>query len=454
MDQSISRIADYASAWRYEALPQHAVDQCKLRVVDTFACGLGAYADEPCKAARTLALRVCDPHGAVVLGTAQRTLPELAAFAGGVMTRYLDGNDTYPGGGGHPSDVIAPVLAVADATRAHGKAAIGAIALAYEVYRHFARAVCMRDRGMDHVLYTAAATAVGAAKLLGLDASRLAQAVALAVTPNLALHATRRGDLSMWKGCAAANGARNGVFAALLAAEGVTGPGNAIDGSHGLRELTGRFDVTPFGGDGEPYAITDSNLKSFLSEYHSQSPITIALKLSRQVAAADIEAVHIHTYWFAWSEIGSEPEKWHPATRESADHSLPFIIAAVLIDGAFSDRIFSAERIADPQVHQLADRIAVHEDAGFTRLFPRAIPCRMEVVTKDGRRLVETIDYPRGHVKNPMTATEVAAKFEALAGRMLSPAQVGLALDALWRLDDAPNLDALYRAVVVEAQPQ
>ena len=450
MDESISRIAEYAHAWQHERLPQNAVEQCKLRVVDTFGCGLGAYADEPCRAARKLALRVSDPAGAVVLGTAHRTLPELAAFAGGVMTRYLDGNDTYPGGGGHPSDVIAPVLAVADATRANGKAAIGAIALAYEVYRHFVRAVCMRDRGMDHVLYTAAATAVGAAKLLGLDLSRMAEAVSLAVTPNIALHATRRGDLSMWKGCAAANGSRNGVFAALLAAEGVTGPANAIDGSHGLRELAGRFDITPFGGDGEPYAITDSNLKCFLSEYHSQSPITLALKLSRQVPCAEIEAVNIHTYWFAWSEIGSEPEKWHPTTRESADHSLPFIIAATLIDGAFSDRIFSVERIADRAVHRLADRIAVHEDKEFSRMFPHSIPCRMEIVTKDGRRVSETIEFPRGHIKNPLTRQDVATKFESLAGRMLKPAQVVTALDALWRLDEAVNMDRLFKAVAVD----
>src|SRR3954470_23491580 len=217
MDSNVQRIADYAHALRFADLPSSVVHDCKRRLVDTLGCALAAFDAEPATIARRNALRVSDPRGASVMGTAHRTLPELATFANGVMVRYLDGNDTLPGGGGHPSDVIAPMLAVAEAKHAGGRALITAIALAYEIYYAFFKGFCMRDRGMDHVLYTAVASAVGAGKLLGLDASRLGQAVALAITPNIALHATRRGDLSMWKGVAAGNAARNGVFAALLA---------------------------------------------------------------------------------------------------------------------------------------------------------------------------------------------------------------------------------------------
>lgn len=128
-----------------------------------------------------------------MLGTARRTLPELAAFANGVMIRYLDGNDTFPGGGGHPSDVMAAVLAAAQEAKADGRATITAIVAAYEVYAALFRAVNMRERGLDHVFYTAVAGAAGACNVMGLDAARTAQAIALAVTPNLALEATRRG---------------------------------------------------------------------------------------------------------------------------------------------------------------------------------------------------------------------------------------------------------------------
>ena len=344
--------------------------ECKRRIVDTVGCALGAFDEPPSRIARALAERVSVPGGARVLGTGQRALPELAAFANGVMARYLDGNDVFPGGGGHPSDVISAVLAAADVAGADGPAVITGIVLGYEIYGTLFRAACMRDHGLDHVFYTAVGSAVGAAKVLGLDRDRIAQAVALGVTPNLALHATRRGELSMWKGAAAGNAARNGVFAALLAAAGMTGPEKPIDGSDGVRELLGTFELGEFGGDGRPFQLPRADFKYFLSEFHSQSPITAAIELRQQIAAEDIESVIVHTYHFTWSEIGSGPEKWHPTTRESADHSLPYILAAVLIDGRFSDDIFSEARIRDARIHEMASRIAIKEDKDYSRQFP------------------------------------------------------------------------------------
>ena len=436
MDATIERIAAYARDFRFASLPGAAVHETKRRIIDTLGCALGGYDDAPCRIARAMAARVkCATGGARILGTAHRTLPELATFANGVMARYLDGNDTLPGGGGHPSDIIAPMLAVAESTRADGKALVNAIALAYEIYFALFRGASMRERGLDHVFYTAVASAVGAGKLLGLDTRKLGQAVSLAVTPNLPLHATRRGDLSMWKGVASGNAARNGVFAALLAAEGMTGPDKAIEGSHGLRELLGKFELGELAPPGGELSITRSNLKFFLSEYHSQSPITAALQLSREVKADEIESITIHTYWFAWHEIGSEPEKWHPTTRESADHSLPYIISAVLIDGAFSDAVFSDERIRDPKVHALADKVSVKEDPEFTRRFSAEIPCRLEVRTRAGGVKSAVVDYPRGHYRNPMTDEEVETKFRALAARVLPSAQVKSALERLWKID-------------------
>jgi 2-methylcitrate dehydratase len=320
-------------------------------------------------------------------------------------------------------------------------------ALAYEIYGGLFRAACLRDHGLDHVFYTGVGSAIGAARVLGLDHGRIAQAVALAVTPNIALHATRRGELSMWKGVAAGNAARNGVFAALLAAEGMTGPDKALDGSHGVRELLGKFELGAFGGNGRPFQLPRADLKYFLTEFHSQSPITAAIELRRQVAVEDIETVTVHTYWFAWSEIGSEPEKWHPTTRESADHSLPYILAAVLIDGRFSDDIFSDTRMRDPRIHELAGRIAVKEDTEYSRQFPGKIPCRIEIRTKSGKDLMTFVSYPRGHSSNPMTDEEVSDKFRMLAGRQLNNAETERALEVMWKFERAASLDPLFESV-------
>jgi len=439
MDSTIERIAGYAGGFRFESLPREVIIQTKRRIIDALGCALGGYDAEPCRIARKIASRVASDTGARVLGTHHRTLPELAAFANGVMARYLDGNDTFPGGGGHPSDVIAPMLAMAEATDADGRALIASIVLAYEVYGAFYQGACMRDHGMDHVFYTAVGAAVGAGWLLKLNTERMAQAVALAITPNIALHCTRRGDLSMWKGAAAGNSARNGVFAALLAAEGMTGPESAIEGSHGLRELVSAFELGELAGPQGTFKLVQSSLKFFLSEYHSQSPITAALELAKELCADDIDQITVHTYWFCWSEIGSEPEKWHPTTRESADHSLPFILAAVLTDGVFSDAIFSEERLRDPGLHALADKVAVKENPEFTRRFPADIPCRIDVRLRSGEVKTTMVNHPRGHYRNPMTDGEIESKFRMLAGRKISAIQADAALKRLWAIELEPK---------------
>jgi 2-methylcitrate dehydratase len=290
---------------------------------------------------------------------------------------------------------------------------------------------------------------VAAAKIMDLTRDQTAEAVALAVTPNLALEVTRRGKLSMWKGCAAANGSRNGVFAALLAAEGMTGPDRVIEGGHGLRELVGKFDLPEFAGGDRPYAITQANIKWFLSEYHSQGPIALALKLRSQLQPEDIAAVEIFTYWFAWSEIGSEPEKWRPDTRETADHSLPFMIAGVLLEGRFSDEFFSPAYLTNPAMHQMADRIKVTEDPALTAKFPAFVPCRMEITTRAGEKKAAATDYPRGHHENPLTDDEVFAKFTDLAVRMLPKKRARRAINEWMDLENRGDLGALFATLRV-----
>jgi 2-methylcitrate dehydratase len=322
------------------------------------------------------------------------------------------------------------------------------MALAYEMYYALWIGTSLRDKGMDNVFYTAVAGAVGAAKILDLDREGIAQAISLAVTPNISLDSTRYGNISMWKGCAGGNAARNGVFAAVLAASGMTGPGKAMSGDHGLEALTGPFTLEPFAGNGASFRIMEATFKCFASEGHSLSPITAALELSRQVAAADIESITIYTYHFAWDVIGREPEKWRPTTREAADHSMPYVVAAALLDGKFDDSVFSPERLQDSGIRALMDRISVQEDPELTRRVSEGkLPCRIEVVSKSGVRKKAATDYPRGHYKNPMSDGEIEEKFRTHARRVLPDERIDSALRTLWGIDRAPNLDGLFAAV-------
>ncbi len=451
MDESIDQVSRYVRELKFEDLSEKCIQACKSRLMDSIGCGLGSVGADPVSISRSLALRSIVKSGACLFGSSQKVLPEMAAFSNGVMIRYLDGNDTFPGGGGHPSDVIAPTLAMAQYVNADGKSLLTAIVAAYEVFQAFFRGACMRDKGLDHVFYTAVASAAAAGKSLNLNDQKFKNAISLAVTPNIALHATRRGDLSMWKGGAAPNGARNGVFAALLAEKGMTGPEYAIEGSHGLRELVGKFNLGPLAKKGEFYAVENSNLKLFLSEYHSQSPIAHALDLSREVHPENIKKITIHTYWFAWSEIGSEPEKWHPTTRESADHSLPFIVAAVIREQAFSDAIFGDDRLKDPEIYKLAEKVSVVEDPSFTAMFSKKIPCRVVIELNDGRTLSRESEYPRGHVNNPMTVKEIEDKFINLSGRIISSEGTTKALNLLRNVEKWPNADELFQALETPA---
>jgi 2-methylcitrate dehydratase len=319
-----------------------------------------------------------------------------------------------------------------------------AITLAYELHYVLFHATRMFSKGLDHPFYTAIASAAGTARVLGLDREQTAQALSLAATPNLALGATRRGQLSMWKGCAGANAARNGVFAAYAAQAGMTGPDAPIDGRHGLRELIGPFELSPLTESGGAFRIGRADMKSCVTEYHSQGPISAALQLRRELTVEAIERIAIHTYTFAHQEIGSGAEKWRPTTRETADHSLPYTVAAALVDGRFSDAVFAPERFSDRRILALADRIEVHDDPELSRQFPHAFPCRVEITTAEGTVHVAGRQVPRGHHDDPMSDAEVADKFRQLAGRQLPPSQVEQVLERLWNLDPGSRIGDLF----------
>jgi len=263
---------------------------------------------------------------------------------------------------------------------------------------------------------------------------------------------TRVGELSMWKGCAAGNACRNGIFASLLAQAGLTGPPNAIEGKEGgLWNLMGPFKWEPFGGRGGPFRIGSTNLKYFPSEYYSQAAISAALELRDKVKIDEIDSITVETHRLAWNAIGKEAEKWHPTTRETADHSLPYIVAAALIDGTIEPATFSEERIRDLQLRELIQKVTVRENPEFTAQFPSSLPCRIEVVTRGGESQTTIVTYPRGHAKNPMTDTEVEDKFRRLCIGVLTPQQTGAILESLWTLEKA---DDVGQVLALFAVPQ
>ena len=445
MDSMIEQLAEYAVGLRYKDLTPEAVHECKRRLIDTLGCLAGGFGARPSVIARTLARRGRGEPPARILGTQERSTPELAAFANGVMMRYLDFNDACFGkSAGHPSDIFAAVLAVADAMRADGRSVITASALAYDVFCNLSESVA-REQGWDHPVFGVISDAVGAGKLLGLPRGKMGNAIALAVIPNMALEQTRTGELSMWKGCAAANAARNGVFAAQLAQEGLSGPAQAIEGKWGLWHPLGRFEWQPFGGRGGPYRVTQTHIKYFPAVVHAQTPITVALELHGRAGPEEIEAIAIETYWVAERYVDRNNALWHPATRETADHSIPYCVAAALLDGAVTEASFSARRIRDARISALIERTTIREDPAYTRLHPHEWPCRIELSLRGGEKRTAQARYFKGHAMRPLSDAEVELKFRELAEPLLGLRGADSVLATAWKLEQLADVGELLK---------
>jgi 2-methylcitrate dehydratase len=444
-----NRLAEYACRLRFEDLPAPVVHEAKRRFIDSFATAVGAMGAEAYAIARRCALRVQGHPGAGLLGGG-RSSAEWATFVNGLLIRYLDYNDTYlslePA---HPSDNLSAVLAVGEVAGAAGRDLITAAVLAYEVQCRLCDAASLRQHGWDHVTYGAISSALAACKLLRVDAGPATHAVGLAGVANTALRQTRSGELSMWKGCAFANAARNGVFAALLAAEGMTGPAPIFEGELGfMRLLTGPFELASLGGEGRPFLITETYIKFWPAEYHSQSAIDAALQLRPEVGdISRVTAIDIHTFDAAVDIIGKDPEKWQPKTRETADHSLPYCTAVALADGAVTLAQFDPQRFTDPALLQLVAKVQVHRDAALSARYPRGIPNRVTVTLADGRRLVREVEFPRGHARNPMTDGEVEHKFRTLVEPRYGKERADRILAACWGLENVQNVGEVLQLV-------
>ena len=441
------RLAAYTHSLRFEDLDPVTVEAVKTHLLDALGCGLAALDAGPVRICREVAL--ADGTGsATILGTRQRTSPDLAAFANGVAIRYEDFNDVYVGREpGHPSDGIAACLAVAEAEGATGRELITAIALAYEIDCRLLDAAEVTGRGWDHPVYSLPAAALAAGKLMRLSPDALTQAVNLAINGHIALNQTRVQTLSDWKGVADAEATRAGVFAAKLARAGLTGPAPIFEGRAGFfKQVSGPFtvDVGDFGGAGRPFRITRCGIKPYPAQVYCLTAIPAAIALAADAGGiAAIRDLHIDTTHLGYVTAGRDREKWRPTTKDTADHSLPYITARALLDGAITNDSYAPEKLKDPTLLALIDRITVAEDPALTALQPKAVPNRITARLMDGREIVRQVDDVPGFVARPMTRDDVERKFRMNAEKRLGAHRVGEALDAFWTIEARHDLTDL-----------
>lgn len=448
MDATTELLSTYAYELACDSLDRAAAYEAVRSLVDSVGCAFGGFHSEPGDIARRLARRATGEPGAGIIGTSWESVPELAAFANTVMVRYLDCNDVYfsnRGNGAHPSDMIPAVLAAAQVTGADGRAVLSGIVAAYEVLTWLCDTAPFTNMGgWDYGTFTVIGAACGAANVMRLDRSAFAHAISLAAVSNVALGAVRWGALSMWKGAASANATRAGLFAAQLAADGMTGPAEPFDGPAGLWDKLAGSSVDagryPIGGI--PSGINRCSRKRFPSQSHTQGPIEVALALHPDLEATEVTAIRLWTYRTAVA-YGASSARWNPTTRETADHSIPYVVATALLDGDVTPTSFEPDLLARSETRRLLSVMSVDEDPTYTDRFPNEEPCRIEVTLASGKRLEADLVHPLGHRNNPLTDQQIDDKLHRLTPDLPGDRRQA-ALKVLWGIEQEPDIGDLF----------
>jgi 2-methylcitrate dehydratase len=466
---------DHQLAWRIAEVaaeqlePTAAVtDMVINRIIDNAAVATASLSREPVVSARAQA----EAHpvsrngaGSTIFGSELRTSPEWAAWANGVAVRELDYHDTFLAAEySHPGDNIPPIVAVAQHLGSTGAELIRGIVTGYEIQIDLAKAISLHKHKIDHVAHLGPSAAAGIGTLLGLGTETIFQAIGQALHTTTATRQSRKGEISTWKAYAPAFAAKMAIEAVDRAMRGQPSPTPIYEGEDGviawlLDGADARYEVSlPEAGEAR-VAILDSYTKEHSAEYQAQAWIDLACKLKREhptLGTDTITRAVLHTSHHTHYVIGSganDPQKYDPtASRETLDHSLPYIFAVALQDGEWDhERSYSPARATRPDTVSLWQRVTTVEDPEWTRRYhsdditEKAFGGRAEIELADGTRIVEEIAVADAHPlgARPFGRDDYLAKFRSLADGVLAASEIERFLDAAQSVAELTDLSAL-----------
>jgi 2-methylcitrate dehydratase len=449
-DATLAAIVEVATETDLASVPARALELTQLHVLDTVACAAGGLGSPV--AAKVLAVAAATPSspGASVLTLAGATTTEVAGFVNGTLARCMDYNDYGPAG--HPSDMVLPLLAVAEHAGASGADLLRGVFVAYEVATAFADAAPVFQLRWDMGLYFAAGAAAGMAAVLGLDPAATAHAVSMAVVPSVPLRVTRGGEGSEWRSAAGPHACMTAAFACRLAAQGLTGPPAPFEGPQGMFTTVVEPAAFPLAVHGQrPTAIERGSVKKHSACFQSQSGIDAAMRAWAAVGGREVERIRVQTSEGTWRYVGGgrgdREQRWYPTTRESADHSLPYFVANLFLDGTIDASMYDPARMAGRAWAPLIERIEVAPDEELTSGPLAALnPARVTVELADGSTITELSTYPWGEGGTTVVdAADVREKFDAMVGPVLSEQQSEQLHEALSHLRELADLDDVTR---------
>ena len=449
-------MARWAAQVQFADLSPEAVHQTKRFLLDSLGCALGGFSQHDARIALEVLGEIAGRGPATVIGSGAKMDPVSASLANALMVRVMDYNDIYwKQDPSHPSDIIPAAIAAAERAGGDGRELAVGIALGHEFEMRFCEAAFpgIRERGWHHATLTAFVSPIAAGRMLHLDAERIQHAIGISASRHATLGAVTAGKLTMMKNTVDPLATQSGVLAALLAEKGYTGPEHVVDGKEGLVHCLGpdwKLDVLTE-GLGESWRITQCGMKFFPTEALTHAPISAVLDLVQKhdLAPEDIETVTVRSLARA-ADILADPSKYDPHTKETADHSLPYVLAAAIVDRQVTPAQFRPEKIADPRIRAQLPKVKVVADPEIENVFPALQRVVVTIRTTSGAEHTEQLDYPKGDSRNPLTDAEVEEKFDALAEPHLDAAARKRVKDAVWNLDTLDSVSRLMELLRVQ----
>jgi 2-methylcitrate dehydratase len=449
-------MAEWAAGVGFDDLPTEVVQATKRFLMDSVGCALGGSRQHDVQLARTVLGETAGRGVATVLVSGERWDPLSASLLNALMIRVMDYNDIYwKQDPSHPSDLIPAAMACAERAGRSGRDLLIGIALAYE----FEQRLCevsspgVRELGWHHATLTAAAAPIAAGRMLGLSAEQIQHAIGISASRHCTTGSVTAGKLTMMKNTVDPLATQSGVLAALLAEQGYTGPEHVLDGKEGFSHVFSSdwsFELLT-DGLGESWRILDCGMKFFPTEALTHAPLSATLDLvaEHDLRPDEVETITIHSLARA-ADILADPSKYDPRTKETADHSLPYVIAAALAERQVTPLQFTEAKIMDPTIRAQLPKVKVVADPEIEAAFPALQKVRVVVRTRDGRELVTSLDYPKGDPRNPLSDAEIAGKLRALAEGVATPDEVARIEDAIGRADEFDDVRELMAKLTVQ----
>jgi 2-methylcitrate dehydratase len=446
----VQKLARWIVSFEPERIPPQVRAQAKLLLLDSLGCAVAAQKEHAFAAALAAVEEIGGKPECTVIGQRERVSLPNAVLLNGILIRALDLNDLYvgPRQQGHPSDNLAVALAFAESQDTNGEALLAAAVMGYELYGRL-QDLADPSNPWDHVTVSSLVAPAMAGFLLKWKPEQLGHALALSAAHGNTVSAVRFGQLSSAKNLANALVAHNGTIAVLLAKQGLTGPPEILEGPRGLaRAVFSNADLSPLVAPvNDSFHLMNVSIKAYPCIGTAQTAVAAALQARSLLGdPKEIESITVRMANIPFVKHQLEDaERRRPRTRETADHSFPYLITLALLEGDVSVEGFKKERWTDPAITAFMERMTLVADESLNIHTPGTFPCVLELTTRSGaRHTIEMIHAP-GSAKNPMSKAQVEDKFRHRCGANLSVAQQEKTIEQIDNLERLDSVAALMR---------